>query len=422
VRGALLTSVLARSADSVLGRYALLGGSHTAGAFLGFLATIVTVRALGDTGYGYLAVGLAIQSYVFVLVSFGTELYGVQQIAREPETLARQLPGITLARLTLAAPVSLGLLGLALSGIWAADTSLVIGVFSVSAFFHAAYPLWAPQALERVGVVAAAGVAGHAGHLLLVSLVAWADGPVWGYAAAKVASDLLLAITILHWTRKRAPEVSWRYSFREVAALCRTTAPLAGAQIGRAVAIGLDIVILSLFVAPAVVGQYAIVFRIYTFLLSLATSYFVIVLPIFSRRMREGLTRLRSELRASLLRTAPMIVLGLGALLVLAEPILARLFGAEFAAATPALQVLALSLAANFLHRTYRMVLLAAGRRREDFYNSMTAMLIKMAAIFTLIPMFGMLGAAWGAVLGDLALLGLQGRVALRILAAHPEP
>ena len=407
-----------RGGGSISARFILLGGSHILGAVLGFLATLIAVRALGDSGYGAVAIGLSLQTYAFVLVSFGTELHAVQQTARAPETLNRVLARTTLLRLALSVPTFLLLVGLALSGIWGPEESLVIGCFSISVFFQAMYPLWAPQALERVGLVAVLTLFGHVVILGLTAIVAGLEAGPWAFAAAKVVSDLLLAIVTFLWTRRKARAEQWRPRLQDVIAEAREVMPLAVAQLLRSAMILFDIVVLSLFVTAAAVGQFAVAFRIYLFILSIGSIYFVIVLPIFAKRMNEGLTALRQELRASLIRTIPVTLVGIAAVLVIAEPLLARLFGAEFVTAAPALKILMIAIAANYLHRTYRQVLLVTDSRRVDLRDTVTAVILKFAAMLLLVPMYGMFGAAVAAVFGELVLLFVQRRAALRVLAS----
>ncbi len=72
---------------SVLGRRILnnilaLGGAQLVTMVTGMITAIVVARALGPSVYGVLGFGVAVLSYLGLLVNMGMDVHGVREIAR----------------------------------------------------------------------------------------------------------------------------------------------------------------------------------------------------------------------------------------------------------------------------------------------------------------------------------------------------
>ena len=409
-------AILSRLGNTVSGKFILVGGGHVLGAMLGFLATVIMVRALGDSGFAPVAIALSIQGYAFSIVSFGTELYAAPQLTRNPDRLGSLLALTTMLRLIMAVPATAILIGLGLTGVFGPVASLAIFCISTSTFFFALFPLWTAMALERPGFLSAVLFGGQV-VILGITLVADAmDAAPWAFVLPKVISDLVMAIAAFYWARHRSGPLNLTAGARGALKEFRLIAPLGFSQLLRSALVTLDVAILGLFAAAPEVGKYAVAFRIYLFIFSIGSRYFVIILPIFSRQVGAGAGLLQREVRLSLIRSVPVYLLGLTVTIIYAPALLELVFGPGFADVAPVLRILTVAVTINFIHQTYRQVLLAAGAHKVDFQNNVVAVVIKLSSILVLAPAFGMTGAAIAMVLGDLTLLFLQKRSAEKIL------
>lgn len=411
-------NVIARFGETVSGKFVVLGGSHVLGSVLGFLAIVIAVRALGDSGFAAVAIGLSLQGYAFSVVSFGTELYAVPLTARSPEKLNRMLAVTTLLRLILAVPAFLILVVLALIGVFGPEASIVIAWTSVSVFFFALFPLWTATALEKAGVLAAVLFGGQVVIFALTLIASFVGAPPWGFVIPKVISDLAMAIVAFSWAYRRSGALDLSEAMRSVMKEVRLIAPLGFAQLSRSAMITLDIAILGLFAVASDVGKFAVAFRIYLFIFTMASRYFAIMLPLFSRRIQTGTDDLKREVRASFVRTVPIYLLGIVIVLMFAGQLLELVFGSEFAGAALTLKILTIAVTVNFLQQTYRQVLLAAGAHRVDLRNNTVAVAVKLVSIFGLSYAFGMSGAAVAMLIGDLTLYMLQKQAAGEVLSS----
>lgn len=403
--------------DDVSRRFMVLGGSHVLGAALGFLVTVIAVRALGDAGFSSVAIAVSLQGYAFAFVSFGLDFHAIPNVARNHGQMARYLATTTLAKLSFSVPIMILLLVIAYSGVFDRATSLAIAVVSPSLLFFALFPLWTCIAVERTGIVAAVLLGGQVVQTVFAIVAFALDAPGWGFVLAKVGSDIAMAVVALAYALKLAGPLEFREAARDMRSLLRSATPIGISQIVRSTVISLDIAVLGLFVVASEVGQYAVAFRIYMFITTLGSRYFMIVLPIFSRQISAGAEALRAELHKSLWRSLPAFGLGLAAIGILAEYILGLLFGAEFAAIAPEMRILLAASLVNFMHLTYRQILLAASALKEDLTSYALGALVKVTALVLLSYGYGVFGAALAVLLGDIAILVLQRRAAQKVMA-----
>lgn len=400
-------------------RFSILTIAHIGGAVFGLISTMIIVRTLGPGGFGFIVLGLSIQNYAIVFANLGTDLYSVQVTAKNPETFRHNVAVSIYIRLLVGIPVFFFILLICALGVWQGEARQVVLLFSLSVFINAFSPLWAPQALERVGVVAFFSIAGQGLNLVLILLAVGMDTGLLGFVAARLGADIIVAAGLITWIRRTAGGLDWGLPFRELRRIARQTTPIAASQVLRSLGIGNDIIILSLFVSTESVGLYAGAFRIFTLALSVATLYFVILLPILSRRVNDGIAALSKEFSASNQRFWPLVAAGAVVGSLLANFGLTLLFGAEFSAVTGVLQILFLALFLNVVQRSYRQVLLAVGARRSELRCTLIGTAINIGSKLILIPMIGITGAAIGTVLGEATLLLLQRRAAQKELTVE---
>lgn len=403
------------SGKNVIARFAIQGTAHLGSAVCGFATTLVMVRALGVDGFGAAALGLSVLSYAIVFSNFGAELHATQVTAHDPAALGRNLTIVMAVRAALAIPVLLVILGLCLSQIWEPGASLAVALFSLSVIVNIGYPLWAAQALERAPAIAACTFGGQLLNLVFVLVAAFLHAGVLAYAIAKIGSDLIVAVGLSAWFRIRL-KTRWQpVAWSQIRQFFRDSAPLGVSQVLRSLALGSDLLMLSFFVSQTMVGLYAVPFRIFGLILSLSSVYSVVVLPEFVRSARDG-----STLGATLTRLVKipflLFVLALGVAGLIAQPMLAVLFGVAFEPGSPMLQILFVAAAANFASRGYRLVIVANCRRVDDMKSTLVATTVSLLTKLAFILKFGIIGAAIGTTVGEVTLLILQRRMANRTM------
>jgi O-antigen/teichoic acid export membrane protein len=123
---------------------------------------------------------------------------------------------------------------------------------------------------------------------------------------------------------------------------------------------------------------------------------------------REALSGTGDAVRRRTVATVAFLGAPAAAGAALVAPGLLRLiFGADYAEAAPSLRVLALAVLPLFLNGILVSALIATGR--GQWLPRLTAVRVGLAAAlaFLLVPRFGGLGAAWGFMASEMALLAL---------------
>ncbi len=144
--------------------------------------------------------------------------------------------------------------------------------------------------------------------------------------------------------------------------------------------------------------------------------YFVVLLPHLATHA-AGATkffteRLNSSLRRSLAVVGPLTVVGW----LFAELILHLLFPRASDAATGVCRILIPAVPVNLVAGHFRMALIALGRQRLDARPVAIGAIVHVAAKLLLIPALGLIGAAWGTLVGETVLMLLAWKVCRSVL------
>jgi O-antigen/teichoic acid export membrane protein len=226
---------------------------------------------------------------------------------------------------------------------------------------------------------------------------------VWGHLAG------VLAFVVLSWVA--IPwRPTWRVHRRLIRPLSRFGAPLIVTDVQYAIWSNLDYVVVGRLLGDAALGVYTLAYRLPELLVhSVWRVLAQAVFPVFSR-LQNDLAALRAGFLATIRYTQLAVVPLCVGLFVTAEPAVAVVFGDQWAAVVPVLQVMAVfSLVAS------------VGVNAGDVYKALgrPGVLAKLAAIelVLLVPaliygaQYGVVGVAWAhaivATIDSLVRLGV---------------
>lgn len=131
-----------------------------------------------------------------------------------------------------------------------------------------------------------------------------------------------------------------------------------------------------------------------------------VAFPMFSRANTEGGQYRRGMqlgIRMMMMMNAPLVA----AMVVLAQPLVETLFGRQWLAAAPLLQVMALAILFYPLHAINLQVLMAQGHARLMFRLEIAKKLLGVVLLVTGIQ-FGMQGLVWSQVVHSCVVLGIN--------------
>jgi O-antigen/teichoic acid export membrane protein len=168
-----------------------------------------------------------------------------------------------------------------------------------------------------------------------------------------------------------------------------------------------DSIMLGFLLGPAAVGLYNAAYRPVTAALAVPATGFIGLYAALSRAHAESPEFFRLLVSRSL-AVSSIVALPLGICgTFFADPLIHLLFGPQYAAAVPVLQVLAWSAALVILRGTFRQALNAAGRQRLDLRCAGLAAALNVGLNVILIPRYGMMGAAAATIVSDVVWLAL---------------
>ena len=345
----------------------MLSGTQLAGSALSFLTAVIITRIGGAVVFGQISVGLSVLAYALIATNFGTDVSGVRMAAANPERIGAMLPGIMAIRLFFG--VLTFAVILLLAPILAPDPQgrVIMLIICFGLFAGAILPAWLPQGIENAKVTALCVFGPFALTFAFTALSALVAPSGRAFAVSRLSADAVVAASLFAWAWRFHDGSRWKEIRAAIRDLLGQSSAIAGTQLVRGLAFLSDILIVSFFYHDATVGHFSAAYRIYLLLIAVSAMYFIVLFPKLARAAERGPEALKTELRATLRWTIPSTSLMALAFTAVVPWLLPLAFGADFSAAVPALQVLGIAAALNFIQRNYSRALVAMGFPGVEF-------------------------------------------------------
>jgi O-antigen/teichoic acid export membrane protein len=391
--------------SAILIRYLFLVGADVGAKAMAFTAMTLVIRRFGSAGFGETSFAMSVVTYGLMLGTCGLDVYAVRRVARGPEGLRALATTLVMLRLALGTITYVALLSVALLIPALRGAFGLVALFGLSLFTSALTLSWVAEGMQRTHVLALVNLATQGLTLLLLwSAVSFARSlPI--VPTTQVLAEGIVAVGLMVWMRRTTGSLQAPIPLSQWRQIIGQAAPIGGAKVMRALAMGSDVVAIGLLLTPQEVGWYSGAYRIFLLCWSSVALYFVILFPRLARRAGESPAALRDEVQASLRR---VLAIGLPAIALLAlftGFILRTLFNPSFEVATHSFYILLLALVTGLISMHYRNTLMAQGRQHVDLVVVASASLIHLTTKFALIPVLGIEGAAMGTFLGEGSLL-----------------
>ena len=376
---------------------------------LNFAVWVHLSRALGPEGFGVVTFGVALLSYFVLAVTLGIDTVGVREVARRAGRVRALVPTVLGVRLALAAGAGLVYAAVVVLLPNPPSERAALAVLGLLLLARAVQVDWAFRGLERMGVVAL--WQGAVAVLTAAAAFAAVRGPGDLVAAtlAVAGVPVVASLGLLAVYRRRVGSVQPRVRWRAWEAVLRPALPLAAAAFVGEVYYNLDKVMLEGLRTTAEVGYYGVGYKVY----ALAVAPAAVLLPAFFPSLAaadRGAERRRAAAaygRALIAFGLPLAVAGP----VLAGPLVLALFGAEYAAAVPAAQILLVNAGVVYVAMAHGNPLTAWDLERPYMRVVFVGGAVNVALNVALIGPLGTVGAA-GATLATEAVV-LAGMVVL---------
>lgn len=362
----------------------------------GYVVLAILARHLEVSSLGELFFAATLCMFAGLATELGTNVHLVRRVAPQPERAAEHLAQVISLRLPLFALVLAALNGIGrLAAPELAPTLLLTSVYTMLqelSWCFAACLVGLRRVVERVAV----GLVGPLLLVLLVPAVLRAGGGLHAVLAGYVAAHAVgLAIAFAVVRRRAGPlPLAWRPA--EAAEVLRASLPLFALGLLGLAHFKADSLLLGLLRSYEAVAEYEIPYKVFEVSRMLIRPFSIVFFPVLAGlAARGGWDEFASSGRRLLGGVGALGLVAAGAVFVVAEPLLALLFGPGYAASAPVLRVLFLSAPALFVVHLGSFV--AAALHRERTLATATALCLLANAGLNLvaIPRWGALGAAW---------------------------
>jgi O-antigen/teichoic acid export membrane protein len=381
--------------------------SDVAGKGAFFLVTLVAARRLSQDAFGLFSLGTTVGWIAAVATDFGIQLHLARAVAQRPEDAARLLRAWLRVRLwtSVVALASVGA-GLALvkpasEFSWAILLfTLIYVVNGLIEFLHYFY-----RGIARSDVESTLTLWQRTAMLTLAMAALWwrPDVTVLGIAMAVPALATFLYSSRLAGRLASAVNSSPSGPRDDVdvsnpRGAIGSVIPIGAGIVLSALYFRIDVFLVQASQGTAAVGLYNAVFRLVEALRLFPAAVLAVALPmIFQATSRDVLLRLSSVLTAAAVVVSAVLWVG-------ADTAIPLLYGSRYATAVPAFRVLLLAFPLMSLNYALTHQLIGWHGHRAYAVMCGLALIFNVGGNLKLIPLMGIVGAAWSTVATELVI------------------
>jgi O-antigen/teichoic acid export membrane protein len=360
-----------------------------------FLVTIAAARRLSSEEFGVFALGTTIGWMAVVASDFGLQMHLARVVARAPESAGNEFRKWLRVRASLAAGALL-IVGLFLLFVGAGQHATAIVLFvtgylaaGLVEFVHYFY-----RGLSRTDIESTLTLWQRLATLAGAGIALWLRPDPTTLAAAMVVPPVATAVYTVRLasgmgrvSKSLTPPVQ-----SSVSEFVRDVAPVGAGVLFSALYFRIDVFLLEAWQGTETVGLYNAVFRIVEALRLFPAALLAVMLP---RLVRAASPRPLVRM-ASVLTSFGVLVAA--ALWFAADRLVPALYGPSFAAAVPALQLLAISFPLMSLNYALTYQLIGWNGHRAYAALCLAALFFNVVLNARLIPAMSLNGAAWSTL------------------------
>jgi len=401
-------------------------GSKLATAVLALLVA----RKAGASEFGVFSFAISFGGIAVTLGQFGQEVVLIREVARDRRRLERYYSDVLSSKLLLSVPVLLGALAVAGLAGMQEHTLLVVALMGFGFVFD--YVIGVPfavfQAYERVGLIPIVLVTQRWITTALAAVALFSGRGVVAVAAIYCTGSLLAALFAGQLMFRKVARPRLHVHVRGALSVTREAVPIGLGLVAYVVLSRVDMTMLEMYKSSAEVGQYAAAYRLLETTAFVTWSVNTAVLPTMSRLSPTSEPTVGFVYaRALKLVLAITVPLAAGAA-VLAGPIIALLYGAEYHRAAEALLILAPTITLFPASSLSCQLFYAQDARRVVAFTYAAVLAQNVVWNLIMIPRYSLYGAAGGTSLSEILVAstlmvlsrGLHGRLHVIRIVAGP--
>ena len=396
-----------------LTNYFVLVAGDLGSRIMAFYAMVHIARVLGKDLFGILGFAAAFTAYFEIIARQGLDLWGIQEVAREPSAAkhhADTLIGLRLATSTIA----FGLMSLIAWQLLKPIELKMLVILSGLMFFTAAVsPQWVFQAKEEMKFAAAARILSTLIFAILVLSLLGSAGQILYVPIFQFCSEAVAVIWLLLVFARRYGFPRPSFDFRTWGQILRLSVQTAVEGVFGVLLFNFDMLMLGFWRPAHEVGEYSAAYKFINFFSSFAFLYGATLLPLIARN-RGNPAVLRQVSGTSLKYTLLLVMPFAAGGTFLARDTMDLIFGSQFAASAGALAILIWVIPMVACRVVFRNTLLSHGLQRDLLWCAGCAAAINACLNLILIPGYSYIGSAAAMVITEAVLLLLVHRQVAR--------
>jgi O-antigen/teichoic acid export membrane protein len=387
---------------------------------------LLVARKAGAGQFGIFAFAISFAAIAVTPGQFGQEFVLVREVSRDRGRLDDYYSSVLLSRVMLGVPPLLIALAVASVAGMNAETRLVILLmgagFIGDALVQVSFAVF--QAFERVGLTPGVLVPQRWLTTVFALLLLYRGAGIVGVAAVYCAGTAVAACMAAWLLYSRVARPRLTLNVRGALQVSRTAFPIGLGIVALALLSRVDMTMLAAFKPASQVGQYGAAYRLLDTTAFVTWSVCVAVLPAMSRLTPTSTPSVGSVYQRALqLVLAITLPLAVGAA-ILATPIVALLYGAQYKEAAGALVLLAPTITLFPVSALSSQLLYSQDVRRIVPLTYFVVFLENVVVNLILIPRYSLDGAAAGTSISEVLVAGtllfcsrrIRGRLELRRL------
>jgi O-antigen/teichoic acid export membrane protein len=405
-----------RSHAVLVRNLSVLAGSQLVTWLATLLWTLVVPRAIGPTEMGLFTLAVATGGVLTAMIGLGMRPLLVRELAEDPRRAAHLVPAAIVLRAVIAVPALAGVALVARFGRFDSQQAVALYLgFGMAIFFVVYEPIQAAfQARQQMQYLAYADMLTKGAVSVLAIGLVMVGALAFGLLVNSITVMLAVMVLNLFWLRRFPTD--WRVTPRQLLNLARDSLPYWGFAAFFSIYLWIDSLMLAAMTNSTVVGWYGLPTKLFGTLMFAPVIISTAWLPRLVAAHAEGLDRLWQVARAPLETVTVLSLPVCAGVALIADRLVAFLYGPRYAQATVVLVLLALSVPAMYVNIMVNQVLIARNRQMTWTKVMMLATVVNPALNLVLIPRFqaggnGAAGAAVALLLTELLILAIGARL-----------
>ncbi len=383
---------------------------------LGVAVIALVTRALLPAGFGQYTKVITFLSFFGIVADLGLTLITAQMISEHDADEARVVSSILSFRIVTAFALFAAAPAVAIFTPYATIVKWGIALAAWS-FFFVSLSQTLVGIFQKHLVMQYPMIAEIAGRVVLLGVTiyaAWSGRNLLWFLGAVVAGNIVNFFVVQQFARRFIVlRLAWDATV--IREMWKRSVPIAISIVFNLIYLKADMLILS-FVRPDVdVGLYGAAYRVIDILMMVPVMLMGVVLPIASGAWSNlDVERTRRVLQkifdAFILYAVPIV----GGGLTLAAPVMTLAAGAQFSGASAPLRILLIAFFCATMSTLFGHFIVVLQKQRSVVWVYGSDAALSLAAYLILIPMFGMVAAAWSTVASELYAAIILGAIVIR--------